>query len=122
MPTEPQPATISDVVHRAVAVCDGTGTDAGLGELLERFEDADEPIGDPAVARGRIAEAVGELDPAGNDGALQLAGAVAIYLAYRRDELGGDPGELMRLAARAEYEGDPPEPVAQFLADAGVQI
>jgi hypothetical protein len=122
MATEPQPTTIADVVHRAVLVCDETGVDAELGELLERFEDADEPIGDPAVARGRIGQAVRELDPAEGDGALQLAGAVATYLAYRRDELEGEPGEVIRLAVRAEYDGWPPEPVARFLAASGVDV
>ena len=56
------------------------------------------------------------------DGALQTAGAVAIYLAYRRELVRGEPGELMRLAARAEFDGDPPTPVAMFLAEAGVDV
>jgi hypothetical protein len=120
MPTEPQPVTLRDVVFRAVDVCDESGVDAGLGELLERFEDADEPVGNPSVARARIDEALGALDPDASDGALQTAGAVAVYLAYRRDEVGDAPGELLRLAVRAEFDGDPPDPVAQFVAGAGV--
>jgi hypothetical protein len=121
MPTEPQPVSLRDVVFRAVDVCDQTGVDAGLGDLLARFEDADEPVGDPANARLRIDEALGALDPDGTDGALQTAGAVAVYLAYRRDEVGDAPGEILRLAARAEFDGEPPTPVAQFLAAAGVE-
>ena len=120
MPTEPQPVSLRDVVFRAVEVCDQTGVDAGLGELLARFEDADAPIGNPATARLHIDEAVGELDPDAADGALRTAGAVAVYLAYRHDQLRDAPGELLRLAARGEFEGEPPAPVARFLAAAGV--
>lgn len=119
MPTDPAPVTLFDVVHRAVAVVDGTGVDADVGELLERFEDADEPIGDPAVAEQRIAEALGALDPDETDGALQAAGAVATYLAFRRDEVDRDPGELVRRAVRAEYHDDPPASVEEFVATAG---
>jgi hypothetical protein len=122
MPTDPEPTTLSDVVHRAVSVCDETGVDAGLGELLQRFEDSDEPIGDPDAARERIDEALGALDPDETDGALQLAGAVATYLAYRRDEVSDDPGDVIRLAVRAEFDGSPPPPVAQFLAASGVEV
>jgi hypothetical protein len=122
MPTEPQPVSVREIVWRAVEICDQTGVDAGLGDLLARFEDADEPVGDPATARLRIDEAIGALDPDGADGALQTAGAVAVYLAYRRDELGGAPAELLRLAARAEFDGDPPASVAQFLAEAGIDL
>jgi hypothetical protein len=120
MPTEPRPVTLRDVVFRAVDACDQTGVDAGLGELLERFEDADEPVGNPAEARARIDAALGDLDPDAMDGALQTAGAVAVYLAYRRDQVADAPGELLRLAVRAEFDADPPTPVAQFLATAGV--
>jgi hypothetical protein len=122
MPTEPQPVSVREIVWRAVEICDQTGVDAGLGDLLARFEDADEPVGDPATARLRIDEAIGALDPDGADGALQTAGAVAVYLAYRRDELGGAPAELLRLTARAEFDGDPPASVAQFLAEAGIDL
>jgi hypothetical protein len=120
MPTEPQPPTVAEVVRRAVDVCDTSGADADLGRLLERFEDADEPAGSPEAVRDRVAAAVEDLDPGGLDGALRTAGAVATYLAFRRDELDAPATDLLRLAARSEFDGDPPEPVAGFLAAAGV--
>ena len=49
-----------------------------------------------------------DLDPAVDNGSLSMAGAVTTYLSFRRDELHADPDHLMRLAARAEWEGDPP--------------
>ena len=122
MPTEPAPVTISDAVHRAGRVLAPNGTDQSLGELLERFEDDDQPIGVAAEAGQRIAEGVGALDPQAEDAAIQLAGAVATYLCYRRDEVAEDGNALIRLAVRAEDAGAPPEPMKRWLEEAGVQV
>ena len=123
MPTEPEPVTLADVVHRAVQICDPDG-DEGLGDLLERFEDDDEPLSSATaeIAEQRIAEAVGALDPQEEDPAVQMAAAVATYLAYRRDELDEEPGALLELAARAEFDGRPPEHVRRWLADTGIEL
>lgn len=51
-----------------------------------------------------------------------MARAVTLYLAYRRDEIGDDRADLLRLAARAEYAGRPPEPVRDWLVDQGVVL
>ena len=123
MPTDPEPVTLSQVMHRAVVATDPEG-DAGLEDLLERFEDDDEPIGpDTApVAAQRIAEEAGALDPQAEDPAVQLAAAVATYLAFRRDEVDEDPQALLELAARAEFDGHPPEAVGELLAARGVEL
>jgi hypothetical protein len=123
MPTEPEPVTLSDVVHRAVIVVDPDGAE-GLDDLLARFEDDDEPLssGLADIARQRIAEGVGALDPQEEDPAVQMAGAVATYLAYRRDEVDEEPGALLELAARAEFEGAPPDHVRRWLAETGIEI
>src|SRR3954463_14235882 len=120
MPTEPEPVTLSQVVHRAVEVVDPDGGE-GLDALLVRFEDADEPLSSAGAdgAAQRIAEGARAPDPQEEDGAVQMAGAVATYLAYRRDELEVDPGALLELAARAEFDGRPPEPVRAWLPGAG---
>jgi hypothetical protein len=123
MPTEPEPVTLSQVVHRAVEVVDPDGGE-GLDDLLERFEDDDQPLSSvtaDSVAQ-QIAEGIGALDPQQEDGAVQMAGAVATYLAYRRDALAEEPGALLELAARAEFEGHPPEPVRAWLADVGIEV
>jgi hypothetical protein len=109
-------------VARAVAVCDPTGTDTGLGELLERFEDTDEPIGAPGVARDRIYEGLGALDPQEEDGALQLAAAVAVYLCFRRDHTGHPPAQLIRQAVAAEFHGGTPTVVEDFLAASDIAV
>jgi hypothetical protein len=123
MPTNPEPVTLSQVVHRAVEVVDPDGGE-GLDDLLARFEDADEPLSSTAAesAAMQIAEGIGALDPQEEDGAVQMAGAVATYLAYRRDEVDEDAADLLVLAARAEFEGNPPEAVRGWLEDAGLEV
>jgi hypothetical protein len=121
MPTEPQQLTLSQLVHRAVAICDPDDDNEELGELEQRLEDADEPVA--AIVDGiqqRMAEEVGVLDPQEESGPLQVAGAVVVYLAHRRDEFEDDPADILRLAARAEFDGHPPANVAQWL-EAGVE-
>lgn len=123
MPTEPAPVTVAQVVHRAVDVCDTTGDDPDLADFLVRFEDADEPVS--AVLDGleqRMAEAAGALDPDADIPSLQMAAAVATYLGHRRDELDDDPEEILRLAARAEFDGSPPANVASWLEEQGVSV
>jgi hypothetical protein len=116
MPTEPQPVTLAQVVHRAVEVVDPDGDDPDVTDFLARFEDADEPVTTVADVEQRLAEAAGARDPEQEAGGLQVAVAVATYLAYRRDELPDDPDEIVRLAVRAEFENRPPQAVADWLA------
>ena len=123
MPTEPEPVTLAEVVHRAVQVVDPSGSE-GLDDLLARFEDADEPLSSVQAesAAQRIAEEAGALDPQAEDPAVQMAAAVATYHAFRRDEVDEEPGALLGLAARAEFDGRPPEPVRGWLEDQGIQV
>jgi hypothetical protein len=114
--------TLFAIVHRAAEVCDPDGTEEGAAELLRRFEDRDEPIGDPAEAEHAIAEAKGAIDPQDEDAVVMMTAAVATYLAYRRDEVDDDRADLLVLAARAEFDGNPPEPVASWLAEQGLAV
>ena len=70
----------------------------------------------------RIAFASEGVDYDVEDPAVQMAGAVMLYLAHRRDEVSDDPNDVLRLAARAEFGGAPPEPIADWLADRGVAV
>jgi hypothetical protein len=119
MPTEPQPLTLADAVRRAVEVCDD-GSSEGLDDLLIRFEDADEPLSAVGDIEVRLDEALGPVDADENEAPLTMARAVVTYLAFRRDEIDAPPVELLRLAARAEFDGHPPDYVAQWLALQGV--
>jgi hypothetical protein len=119
--TEPEPVTVAQVVHRAVEVCEDS-TSEGLDELLERFEDADEPIAAVENIEQRLDEKLGPPDADESDGALTMARAVITYLAHRRDELNQDPVELLVLASRAEFAGHPPEYVARWLELQGIAV
>jgi hypothetical protein len=122
MPTEPAPVTLAEVVQRAVEVCDPNGANDGATDLLVRFEDADEPVSAVADVEQRLAEAAGAIDPQAEDPVVQMVAATATYLAFRRDAVDEDPDVLLRLAARAEYDGDPPAVVADWLSEVGVEL
>jgi hypothetical protein len=119
VPTEPHDLTLAEAVRRAVEAVDPTGADDRLADLLVRFEDRDEPIRALAGVEELMAEATRSLDVEEDDPALTLAGAVVTYLQYRRDEADAPPERLLRLAADAEFDGDPPPAVAAWLAGAG---
>lgn len=120
MPTEPAPITLAEVVRRAVEACDD-GTSESLDELLVRFEDDDEPIAAIEDIETRLDESVGpRVDE--DDPAFTMACAVIVYLAHRRDEVGAEGSELLRLAARAEFDGHPPPAVKSWLDQRNVSI
>ena len=122
MPTEPQPITLFEIAKRAVEVADPADADERLGELLEQFEDADEPVTAIENLEERVAIAVEGVDVEIDDPAVSMAAATILYLARRRDELRDEPRKILRLAARAEWKGDPPEAVRDWLADRGVEV
>ena len=123
MPRNPEPLTVAEAARRAVEITDPSDTDPVLGDFLIRFEDRDEPIaGLRDTIEEQVAEALGALDPDGDEPALQMAGAIVTYLAFRRDEASDNRADVLRLAAEAEYQGDPPENVADWLADQGVEV
>jgi hypothetical protein len=122
MPTEPDPITVAEVVRRAVELCDPENEDPDLGDLQVRFEDADEPVTSVLNFDERLADAVGEVDPEVERPAVSMAVAAALYLAHRRDALEEDPVDVLRLAARAEWKGDPPGSVVEWLADRGIAV
>jgi hypothetical protein len=122
MPREPQPITLFDVARRAVDVADPPGNDPRLGDLLAQFEDDDEPVTAVENLEERVAIAVEGVDVEIADPAVSMAAATILYLARRRDELHDEPHKILRLAARAEWKGDPPESVRDWLADRGVEV
>ena len=114
--------TLAEVVRVAVDVVD-PDADQGLEDFLIRFEDRDEPIaGLQESIEQQVAEAVGALDPEAEDPAVQMAGAVTTYLAFRRDELHDGREDILRLAARAEFDANPPANVRAWLESEGVAL
>jgi hypothetical protein len=122
MPTDPQPLSLADLARRAVQICDPSDSDAVLGDYEAQFEDADEPVTAIQNLEERLALASEGVDADAADPAVAMANAVVLYLAHRRDEFDDDPEDVLRLAARAEWKGDPPEAVVQWLGDRGVNV
>src|ERR671925_803537 len=102
-PAEAQgpPPSLFQVVHRAVEVTDPSG-EFGVSDLLRYVEDSDEPITSHQDVEEDLAEIKGRVDPQDEDPAMMTAISVATYLAFRRDEFADDPGDILRLAVRAE--------------------
>jgi hypothetical protein len=122
VPTEPQPISLFEIVKRAVEICDPNDSDERLDRLLLQFEDADEPVTAVGNLEERMALATEGVDVELADPAVSMAVATVLYLARRRDELGDEPHKILRLAARAEWQGQPPENVRDWLADRGVEV
>jgi len=117
-----QTPTLAEAVRRAVEVVDPSG-DQGTEDFLIRFEDRDEPISALQESiEQEIDEAVGAIDPDGTDAAVQMCGAVVTYLAFRRDEITDVREDILRLAARAEFDGEPPVLVRDWLEAEGVAL
>jgi hypothetical protein len=121
-PHDPEPLTLAEVVHRACSIVDPDDHDAAVGDFERYFEDADEPIRAIDDLESRVATALGDLDPAIANGSLSMTGAVTVFLGFRRDEFGVEPAKLLRMAAEAEWEGDPPSVVVDWLADRDIRL
>ncbi len=121
---DPKTPTVSDLVRRAVEICDPDDLDPDLGRFEEQFEDDDEPITAVQNLEERLAWASEGVDYEIENPAVSMANAVVLYLASRRGHGASerDPQELLRLAARAEWHGDPPASVLEWLADRGVRV
>jgi hypothetical protein len=108
---------LSELVLEASAIVDPNGGDPAVAELVTRFEDDDEPVrGILDSLEERLAWGADEDPP------VVMAQAIVLYLAHRLDEIDDDPLQIMRLAARAEFDGKPPAPIAQWLQEQGVEV
>ena len=112
-------------MRRAAEVADPTGVDEdGVWDLYRRLEDRDEPVSglSRATLAQTLAEMSGYVDPQEEDPAVQMEVAVATYLAFRPDETDDKREDILRLAARAEFDGKPPPEIESWLADQGVDV
>ena len=111
--------TVSELVRRAVEVSDPDGRDPALGRLEEQLEDDDEPVTAVENLEERLALAAEGADYDAEDPAVAVASAVVLYLASKGGQASydRDPSELVRLAVRAQWHGDPPTSVAEWLGD-----
>lgn len=113
--------SVFEVVQRAVAACDPDGEDELVGDFLLAHEDRDEPVTSLHDERDRaFFEAAERVQGALPGAGVQMAAAVATYLAFRRDEITDDDDDLLRLAARASFDDHPPQEIRDWLRSAGV--
>jgi hypothetical protein len=117
MPTDAFTITLSDLVRKAAAIVDPDGNDEAVSEFVARYEDVDEPV------RG-ILDGLDERIRFGADEieTVQIAQAITLYLAHRLDSVDDDPQDIIRLAAREEFDGQPPENVQRWLDEAGIEL
>ena len=117
MPTDRTTITLSDLVRRATAIVDADGVDDAVTNFSTRHEDDDIPVrGILDGLEERIAFGVDE------DPSVVMAQAVVLYLAHRLDEIDDDPDDILRLAARSEFDGKPPEAVEAWLERNGIEV
>jgi len=117
METDRSLITLADLVRRAAAIVDPPGEDPAVEEFAVRFEDADEPVrGELEGLEERILWGVDE------DAPIVMAQAVTLYLAHRLEDLENTPEHILLHAARAEFDGHPPENVSAWLEDQGVEL
>jgi hypothetical protein len=116
MATDGTTITLSELVRRATAIVDVDGVDDAVSEFALRHEDDDVPVrGILEELEERIAWGADEDPP------VVMAQAVTLYLAHRLDEVDDDPDEILRLAARSEFDGSPPAPVQDWLERNGIE-
>ena len=117
MPTDRDTITLSDLVRRAAAIVDPPGEDAAVEEFAIRHEDADQPV------RGML-DGLQErlLWGADEDAPIVMAQAITLYLAHRPEDIDNTPERILLHAARAEFDGNPPDAVRSWLEDQGVEL
>ena len=110
--------TVSEVVRRAVEVADPDDRDEALARLEEQFEDDDEPITAVENIDERLAIALEGTDYEGENPAVAVAAAVVRYLSEHPGEVdsGANPENTIRHAVEAQWHGDVPEFVENWLA------
>jgi hypothetical protein len=122
MPTEPDPITLSEIARRATEIVDPTGVEDDVVHLFTQLEDDDRPITTVQDLEGRLALATDGLTDGADNPAVDVAVATILYLAHRRDELEDDAETVLRLTARAEWDGKPPPAVQNWLEERGVTV
>jgi hypothetical protein len=121
---ERKTSTVADLVRIAAEACDPDDVDPDLGRFEEQLEDDDTPVTAVENLEERLALAAEGADYEIENPAVSVATAVVLYLGAKggRADYDGDARELMRLAARAQWRGDPPSDVADWLAGRGVEV
>jgi hypothetical protein len=110
--------SVSDVVRRAVEICDPDDTDQTLGHLEQQLEDDDEPVTAVENLEERLAWALEGADYDVEDPAVAVASAIVLYLGAHPHEVeSGDEDGITQRAVSAQWRGDTPDYVDSWLSD-----
>ena len=112
--------TVADVVKEAVALVDPEGADPACRALELAYEDDDRPaVGLVDTLREELAGTVEGLDPEHDDAPVEVAAAVAFFLATN-PRGGSDDQATIREAVRVRWGNDVPGNVRDWLEAQGV--
>jgi hypothetical protein len=117
MQTDRTLISLSDLIRHAAAIVDPNGADPAVIELVTQFDDDDEPVrGILDSLEERLAFGADE------DAPIVMTQAITLYLAHRLDEVDDEADDIIRLSARSEFDGRPPEPVQEWLRERGIEL
>jgi hypothetical protein len=119
-PRDADPVSLFDVIRRAVEAADPDGRDPRLGDLVQEFEDDDEPVSGVDQLDVVLAGAELDVNADGDDAGVALAIGVARYLAHHRGALNTDDDRLIAEAVRWQWHDHAPEGVRDLLAERGI--
>jgi hypothetical protein len=116
--------TVSEVVREGTAIADPDGVETAAAALYDGFEDDDRPVTAATRLTGELLSTVRAIDPEEDEPAAWAAVAGAVWLATHPSLVDkGDRGDLvLREGVRLVFDGKPPEPLAQWLGDRGVEV
>ncbi|HWN73466.1 MAG TPA: hypothetical protein VNN15_06640 [Solirubrobacterales bacterium] len=111
--------TISEVVREAAAIVDPDGSDDAITAFFESFEDDDRPTTATEDLWGVLLSTARGIDPEGDDPAALAAAAAAFWLSTNPGQ--ADNGDhVLREGIRLAFEGNPPEPLSEWLGARGI--
>jgi hypothetical protein len=111
---------LSEVVREAAAIVDPDGSDEAITAFFESFEDDDRPTTAVEDLEGVLLSTARGIDPEGDDPAALAVAAAALWLATNPAQ--ADNGDhVLREGTRLAFQGDPPEPLTEWLVARGVE-
>jgi hypothetical protein len=111
--------TVAEVVTRAVELVDPDDVDDALGHLQRQLEDDIEPITAVDNLEERLGLALEGVDYDIENPAVSVASAIVLFLAAHPQELDAahDEGRVIERAVKAQWHGQPPNAVQQWLEE-----
>ena len=113
--------TVSEVVREGTAIVDPDGAVTAVDALYDGFEDDDRPVSAVEHLAGDLLSTVRAIDPEGDEPAALAAAAAAVWLAHNPSQA-KDGDHVLREGVRLVFDGKPPEPLAEWLGERGVQV